>query len=476
MIPTQEQIEIVEAVKSGVDVIVQALSGSGKTSTLYLAANAISNKKILYLAFNKAIVEEATSKMPSNVECRTIHSVAYRNSDKEILKKLTYSQNDNKHLSSMLSLKGFNVFDSKNKETIYISPFRLIGWVNRTVQHYMQSDKDNISLYHVYIDPDYEHLANNVIKDAIFKAACKLWKMYIDTSNTLRIPHDVYLKLFALSGIDVGYDVVLVDESQDVSPVMLSILRSQKSSQKVYVGDKHQKIYSFTGSIDIAAKVTAKTLYLSKSFRFGQLLADEANVILDKLKNEVPLKGTEDTFTFDEVKPNAIICRTNSGVLSRYIIESDSKMKINISCDTASILHFAECLIELDEKGKTIHKYLNGFKSSEQFYSWLKKTDEDLDLDLLQLASICRKNHPASIIHVLSDHRQHSKPDLVITTAHKSKGLEWDNVELGGDFPDPYYNENDEEKRLFYVAMTRAKSNLYGLEQYKKLRKNKKEK
>lgn len=62
----------------------------------------------------------------------------------------------------------------------------------------------------------------------------------------------------------------------------------------------------------------------------------------------------------------------------------------------------------------------------------------------------------------------------MITTAHKSKGLEWDNVELSDDFPDPYFNKNDEEKRLFYVAMTRAKKNLHGIEQYKSLRKGKK--
>jgi superfamily I DNA/RNA helicase len=60
--------------------------------------------------------------------------------------------------------------------------------------------------------------------------------------------------------------------------------------------------------------------------------------------------------------------------------------------------------------------------------------------------------------------------DVVISTAHKAKGLEWDTVKLSDDFPDPMtWDKNDErwkvredELNLLYVATTRARRTLHG--------------
>jgi superfamily I DNA/RNA helicase len=66
------------------------------------------------------------------------------------------------------------------------------------------------------------------------------------------------------------------------------------------------------------------------------------------------------------------------------------------------------------------------------------------------------------IIHSLDECVTEAKASLVISTAHKSKGREWDKVRLAGDFPtgidkngEPT-NVGDEELRLLYVAGTRA--------------------
>ena len=65
--PTLEQIEVINAAKTGQDLIVQALAGTGKTTTLKLLAEALSDKTGTYIAFNRAIVDEARTKFPSNV-------------------------------------------------------------------------------------------------------------------------------------------------------------------------------------------------------------------------------------------------------------------------------------------------------------------------------------------------------------------------------------------------------------------------
>lgn len=58
---------------------------------------------------------------------------------------------------------------------------------------------------------------------------------------------------------------------------------------------------------------------------------------------------------------------------------------------------------------------------------------------------------------------------LVLSTIHSAKGLEWSSVfiiwALDGKFPSVHAGEDDdeleEERRLMYVACTRAKENLY---------------
>jgi len=85
---TKEQENVVDCIKSGGDTKVQAPAGAGKTFVLEAAASVIPEKKGLYLAFNKAIVTEASKKFGSNVEVRTGHSVAYRATGREYIDRL----------------------------------------------------------------------------------------------------------------------------------------------------------------------------------------------------------------------------------------------------------------------------------------------------------------------------------------------------------------------------------------------------
>jgi len=76
-IPTDEQAAIIDACTQGVNVVVLAGAGSGKTATLVMAAEAMRGRG-LYVAYNKAIATEAKAKFPDSVTCATAHSLAYR--------------------------------------------------------------------------------------------------------------------------------------------------------------------------------------------------------------------------------------------------------------------------------------------------------------------------------------------------------------------------------------------------------------
>jgi DNA helicase-2/ATP-dependent DNA helicase PcrA len=107
----------------------------------------------------------------------------------------------------------------------------------------------------------------------------------------------------------------------------------------------------------------------------------------------------------------------------------------------------------------------------EQEWTWRKK-------DLSSIIDLAFSyDSMANFIESMSldfslDKKQNQTSDkfsssLVISTVHSAKGLEWDHVYIPcfieGHMPSSFANEEkeiEEEKRLFYVATTRAKNNL----------------
>ena len=77
MTPTPEQDAIATAVAAHTPLRVIALAGTGKTSTLALAAERLSGQRVLYLAYNRAVATDARRRFPAWVEPRTAHSLAF---------------------------------------------------------------------------------------------------------------------------------------------------------------------------------------------------------------------------------------------------------------------------------------------------------------------------------------------------------------------------------------------------------------
>lgn len=84
---TEEQQHVINY--TGQHLIVKALAGCGKTTTLVQYAYAHPHLRILYLAYNRSIRDEATRKFPSNAKCRTSHQLAFREFGHSLKNKLT---------------------------------------------------------------------------------------------------------------------------------------------------------------------------------------------------------------------------------------------------------------------------------------------------------------------------------------------------------------------------------------------------
>ncbi len=75
--PTAEQQAIIDACAAGKHVVVEAGAGTGETSTLRMVAAVKPRQRGVYIAYNRAIADEARKSFPASVTCRTEHSFAF---------------------------------------------------------------------------------------------------------------------------------------------------------------------------------------------------------------------------------------------------------------------------------------------------------------------------------------------------------------------------------------------------------------
>ena len=476
--PTEEQTAIKEAFPDHRFLTIQAKSGSGKTSTLYLLANSTEDR-ILYLAFNKSMAEEARRKMPPNVECRTLHSICYQFLDHRLRAKLSRPEGQYVNVAGTGSeiakkFKINNLIDKRGKTLLTRAMIGLM--IKQTVGKFEFSDDPFISRKHfpgVYLaDIKRKGINEHKLITEVVKYAKQLWRERIDPNTDTLMTHDTYVKLFELSGADLGYDIIFGDEFQDVNPAFLSILRNAKSAkQVVVVGDEYQSIYQFRGSQNMMKETSTygAELPLTACFRFGPKVANIANMILsDKEPLRHPLVGKGfDTVVgsyksdvVDYTKPYTIIFRKNLTLLMEAMDRIADGEEIIINVDTRDFISMVDSVNALrrGDIEKVKHETVLPYADWDEFVECA-----EADPDAKRLLNIVVSGKANTIAHTLRTHRNSPTAKVTLTTAHKSKGLEWDQVIVANDFPSNYDKKTGEwvgleeaERNLLYVAHTRC--------------------
>ncbi len=459
---TSEQKDIVKAVKKYKNIKINAFAGTGKTTTLKLIANEYKEKKILYLAFNSAIKNEASSLFPNNTNVKTTHGLAY-----SAVKK--YTQVD---LNSLVNYRAIDI--SKEFEIPYT---QAIGAL-KIFENFCNNTQDEIT------KDDLEH-----------KTAKKMFDYML--IGMLKPSHSFYLKYYylLLSKEQIPqfeYDIVMLDEAQDTNEVTLGIFEALSSKVKVYVGDKHQQIYSFRGSKNALEKISCdKELYLSTSFRFNETIANYANILLENFKNEkVKIKAVEKE---KEINTNGYVSRTNAQLISIISKRIEHRKPFVTVRNPEEIFSLSiEVFYLLNNEREQIRKniFLKDFKDEDELSSYAKEVD-DFELKtalkvvreykekIFEFKEVAIKFYKAWQNRALNNFDKRVNEILFLTTAHTAKGLEWDSVVIADDFPnfadlifDLGYDslkqfqselhkisnqELIDEFNLFYVALTRAK-------------------
>lgn len=124
--PTDEQSAIIHW--QGQKLVVNAFAGTGKTSTLVQYALANPDSRMLYLAYNRSVRDEAERKFPFNVECKTSHQLAWSRFGKHYQKRLVASLSGRK----VYWVGGIEGYRTEALEDLY--------WFSADMPEKMQSD------------------------------------------------------------------------------------------------------------------------------------------------------------------------------------------------------------------------------------------------------------------------------------------------------------------------------------------------
>lgn len=483
------QDDVFSAVKAPAqhNLLIQAVAGSGKTTTLIEAMN-FSLGRSLFLAFNKSIALDIASKAPGKT-VKTLNALGHW----QWMQNRGGARLDAKKVQGIIkALMGdgeeFKAFGYTLARVVGLAKNCCFGLDIEEVDQISQPHSPDLSasafevstsrfielIEHYQFDIPFEDLPRYAeICAKALKASSEDWDTF-DFDDQLYMP--------ALAGWEYPcYDTVFIDECQDLSPIqhLMLVKLAQQGARIIAVGDRHQAIYGFRGaatdSMDLLKKrFHMQELPLSISYRCDHAIIQEAQYYCPTITaregagaGAVLSRDGEDPQLFTS---ELVLCRNNAPLFRTILRHYRAKSPCRV------LSNFLE----------SFQGFIRGFKTTytsdlqTKLDSWFER-ERDAALrrgfrgkiaglqdkyDTLSL--FCREfTETADIIRCVQRLGEcTSGPTL--STIHKAKGLENEKVYiLRPDLlPSPFAEtpeEKQQENNLSYVAITRAKRELvYG--------------
>ncbi|GDM42627.1 ATP-dependent helicase [Escherichia marmotae] len=458
--PTDEQSAIIHW--QGQKLVVNVFAGTGKTSTLVQYALTNPDSRMLYLAYNRSVRDEAERKFPFNVECKTSHQLAWSRFGRHYQNRLVAS---------------LRITDVARK--LNTRHWLLVRLALSSLNQFLCSADKEPGPQHLPDEDAWAGAGTDV--SAILQAVQVLWHEMSRPDGAFPVTDDTYLKLFQLSFPDLSrrWDTILFDEAQDANPVTSALVFSQ-SCRVILVGDRYQQIYRFRGADNALSHPVLNDvgrLWLTQSFRFGSSVARMANLLLQRAgeKRQVTGSGGEDDVLMsrtDADKPEGhrtVLSRTVAGVICTALMASLSGRKVywvggieGYRTEALEDLYWFSADMPEKMQSDALRRDYRDFDE----YCRIAKSTRDVEMNqAIRLLDIC---FPLPVkLKLLREHTVtcEKDADITVSTPHRSKGLEWPVVILDEDFADitdPLMPEDErrDETNLLYVAVTRARKTL----------------
>jgi len=456
---------------------VEAVAGAAKTTTLTEISFALAKTlHIQYLAYNKSIATEADTKFPANTECRTTHSLAYE----PVIK---YGLDIDGKIGKSRRVGWFGV-----REIGEPMPYSLKMSIVQHLEAFFLSRFLSVRDYFDSLEPVEPELID-YCEDYFNKMVNK----------EIEVTHAFYLKFFHILLANEcihydTYDVLMLDEAGDVNAVTYEIFMLLPAIVKIMVGDSQQNIYSFNHTINAFeyARDIGVTMHLTQSFRCSTRIADMVQRFSQaELDENMIFKGTDhDSLA---INTTAYLTRTNSGLL-HYIIKFMQEGKLFTLVRNPNEIFKTVLNVLAANNGKTIkdaqYKFLEwdirefntnarlklDYNNSPLKYLLaLHSEDRDIQTAITTIFKYGGKNIWDAFQYAKKMFESKTTASLYLTTVHSSKGLTFDEVIIGDDFNvkdiletdhDCRLDEEQEELRLVYVALTRSRVSIKNHEQF----------
>jgi superfamily I DNA/RNA helicase len=464
--PTDEQTAAADAFRAGEHLVLQAGAGTGKTTTLALLAHATRSRG-RYLAYNRAIAQDAATRFPATVTCKTAHSLAYAAVGHRYTRRLNAPRRPAWQTGQALGILHTLRIGDRD-----LTPTALSYATLRTVSRFCHSADPTLTQRHVprlrgLEDPGHHHeFAVHIVP-----FARKAWTdLQHPEDGAVRFEHDHYLKMWSLTSPTLRTDFLLLDEAQDTNPVVEHVFNHQRDhAQLVMVGDSAQAIYQWRGAKNVMTGFDGTPLALSQSFRFGPHLAQEANRWLTLAGATLRLTGTPQVPTElgPVQQPDAVLCRTNVGAMTQVMHLLPAGSKVALAGGGASLRALALAAGDLKAGRRTHHPELVLFPTWPDLQDYA--AHDPAGCDLQPLVDLVDTHGTASILAAIAQLAPEQHAEVTVSTAHKAKGRERNRVRIADDFTPPRDTRDesgkpapgpidDTEARLAYVAVTRTRT------------------
>ena len=491
------QLDIFDAVEHGDEnIVINAVAGSGKTTTIVSACKRLnaSERDVIFLAFNNLIVGQLKEKLKGYAYASTLHAFGF-----SVLKGL-YNQPKYGMRIKVDSWKyqkyvKEHVLDLSNIITPTTDAAKVFGFACNVDRLYALARINLIE----YNENDLSQLRNlcdehNLLTLFDEVEVCnKMLKTAYKMPRDLTIDYTdmIVLPLFHKELIPT-YKYVFIDECQDLSRAQRELmLCAAKNGRFIAVGDRNQAINGFAGadcsSFDkIADQPNTIELPLSVNYRCGTNMVNLAQEIVPQIKaHDGAIKGEVfhvKQLTKDLFKPNdMVLCRTSAPLvgLCMKLIENGITAVVkgkDIGQDLKNLIANAntkdiKALLAYleEEKQKCINIIKEQRKcddaTAKNATKYLNLEDRCKCIENICMHSIENTTQLKSYINrIFSD--ENVENAVMLSTAHKSKGLEANRVmillphKLPLKFPQQQKWQEIQEMNLKYVALTRARKEL----------------
>ena len=468
MTPTPEQLIILDAARNtSSNLLISALAGAAKTTTLVMIAEALAPEPMLCLAFNKRIADEMTERLPGNCNASTLNSLGHRAWSKTIGRNLILAKDKNfgivKELISKLKPREKDeAYDSLSEILDAVAWGKSMGYVP-TGRFPNAKPLMNDEEFFATLDEEPSDLIVRIVIEATLESLGRGLRGEVDFNDQLLLP-TVFPAIFP------QYPHVLVDEAQDLSALNHAMLRKLAKKRLTAVGDECQAIYAFRGAATdsmgtLRESFEMQEYRLSISFRCPTAIVAEANWRAPHMVSGKDAAGsvtTLDRWTVNDLPDTAaIICRNNAPLFAAALrLLKDGRYPQIVGNDIGKSL--LKTLKKLGRESLPQANVMLAIDAWEQ--SKMKKTRVSQKVkDMAECLRVFARQGPtlADAIAYAEDIMTRKGP-IQLMTGHKAKGLEFDNVFI---LNRTLVNMGEEQDRnLMYVMQTRAKERLMYVE------------